>query len=181
MATHCTQPNSTDSHEAYFRVIMFTDLADSTALTEQLGDLESTRLILHHNRLVRSMIKRFDGQEIKFTGDGFHIAFKSTRDAISCAVGLQQQFAEHNSQQPLRPLRLKIGLSAGCPIQADNDLFGSVVNLAARLCQRADCGRILAASQLKELCQGWEKNFVKQPEAALRGFSQPVTSYDIGW
>ncbi|MEH6470247.1 MAG: adenylate/guanylate cyclase domain-containing protein [Halopseudomonas sp.] len=182
MITAAPNKNSDSGNGATsFRVIMFTDLADSTALTEQLGDQESARLIVHHNHLVRSLIARFQGQEIKFTGDGFHISFDSVSDSIACAITLQQSFAEHNRQQPQRPLRLKVGLSAGCPVAVDNDLFGSVVNLAARLCQRAGCGRILASARLKELCSGWTGQFIEQPEIVLKGFAQPVTAYGVVW
>ncbi|WP_207063008.1 adenylate/guanylate cyclase domain-containing protein [Motiliproteus sp. SC1-56] len=173
---HQTAANRTG--QPRFRVILFTDIVDSTALYESLGDEVSARLVLAHNRVVRRLLARHGGEEIKFTGDGFHLAFERVEAALAFAVALQ--LAMQRFRRVAQPLAVRIGISAGKPIAADNDLFGSVVNLAARLCQQAERGRILVSERLRELA-GSSGRFGAQCQTRLKGFDRPVTCYPLVW
>ncbi len=112
--------------------IFFTDIEGSTALAQRLGDEAYHGLLREHNRILREQVARHGGHEVKHTGDGFMVAFSSASRALSCAVGIQKAFAEHNETAD-EPIRVRIGLNAGESIKEAGDYFGTAVTLAARV------------------------------------------------
>ncbi|MGE5062374.1 MAG: nickel-binding protein, partial [Betaproteobacteria bacterium] len=89
--------NSVDfAMDAGFRVIMFTDLKDSTLMTTLYGDTRALHLLHIHNALTRNSLKTHRGREVKHTGDGFMASFVSATDAVECAVDIQKAFALYN-------------------------------------------------------------------------------------
>jgi class 3 adenylate cyclase len=71
-------------------------------------------------------------------------------------------------------VQVRIGTAAGEPIERGDDLFGTTVQLAARLCAHADPGTILVSQAVAELCLGKNMRFTVTEDAELKGFSQPV-------
>lgn len=132
--------------EAAFRVIMFTDLVDSTALTAQVGDQEAMFLLRIHNAFIRNAIRTHCGNEVKHTGDGMMVAFLNADEALACARDIQSAFGAYNAEKPERELHVRIGLSAGEPVAENSDFFGTTVQLAARTCDAAMGDEILLTS-----------------------------------
>ncbi len=93
----------------------------------------------------------------------------------------QKAFAAYNKESPQAPLHLRIGLSAGEPIEEHGDLFGKPVQLAARLCAHAEPDRILAAQVVLDQCQGKEFPFLDLGEVTPKGFDHVVRVYEINW
>jgi class 3 adenylate cyclase len=164
-----------------FRAIMFTDMEGSTTITARLGDEELVELIKNHNAMTRDAVRAHRGAEVKFTGDGFHVSFTSVKDAVKCAVQIQHEFLSYNAKNPDRQVHVKIGVNAGEPIMADHDLFGSTVNLAARICDHAKPDQILVAQVVRDLCLGKGFMFVDQPDTMLKGFDEPVRLSEVSW
>ena len=77
-------------------------------------------------------------------------------------------------------VRVRIGLNAGEPIAQDDDYFGAAVQLAARVCDRAEPGQILVAQVVRDLCRGKDVHFDDQGEATLKGFPEPVRLFVVG-
>ena len=119
---------------AALRVIMFTDLKDSTAMTTRLGETKALHLLRIHNAFTRNALREHAGREVKHLGDGIMASFASVVQALDCAISIQKTLASFNCENAETPLHLRIGLSAGEPVEDDNDLFGATVQLAARLC-----------------------------------------------
>lgn len=164
---------------AAFRAIMFTDLKDSTAMTTRLGDLRARELIREHDAMVRMAMAQHRGREVKHTGDGFMASFALANDALSCAQEIQRAFAAYNAAAPEHELHVRIGMAAGEPVEERNDLFGTAVQLAARICAEAAPGEILAHETIRELCAGGE--FGAMRNADLKGFDQPVAISAVIW
>ncbi len=59
-------------------------------------------------------------------------SFSSASKALECAIAMQRAFAEHNESVE-EPIKVRVGLNAGEPIAEDDDLYGTAVNLAARI------------------------------------------------
>ena len=167
--------------DAGFRVIMFTDLKDSTRMTTLYGDSKALHLLHIHNALTRNSLKTHRGREVKHTGDGFMASFVSVSDAVQCAVDIQNAFAVYNKKNPETPLILRIGLSAGEPIEEHGDLFGKAVQLAARLCAHAEPAQILVAKVVFDQCEGEKLSFLDLGEVTPKGFDQPVRVYELSW
>jgi class 3 adenylate cyclase len=163
-----------------FRTILFTDVQGSTALTDRLGDAKARELLRVHERITREALKEHDGSEIKTMGDGFMASFGSATKALECAIGLQQSFAQHNESAD-EPINVRIGLNAGEPIAEDEDLFGTAVNMAARIAAKADGGEILVSDVVRQLVAGKKFLFSDRGETELRGFEDPVRVYEVRW
>ena len=104
---------------------MFTDLKDSTLMTSKYGDAKALPLLNIHNAITRNALRLWRGNEVKHTGDGIMSSFVAADDAVACAIEIQQNFAEHNTTSPDQDLYVRIGISAGEPIEDHGDLFGS--------------------------------------------------------
>jgi class 3 adenylate cyclase len=170
-----------------FQTILFTDVEGSTALTDRLGDAKARELLREHERITREALKEHGGSEVKTMGDGFMASFTSATGALECAVALQRSFEARNAgAQQATPLRIRIGLNAGEPIAEDDpggrgDLFGTAVNMAARIAAKAKGGEILASNVVRELVAGKGFLFNDRGETELRGFEDPVRVYEVRW
>jgi len=165
--------------------ILFTDVESSTALTDRLGDEKARKLLREHERITREALKAHGGSEVKTLGDGFMTSFSSATKALQCAIAMQRAFAEHN-ESAAQPIRVRIGLNAGEPIAEDDpegrsDLFGTAVNVAARIVAKTDGGEILVSNVVRELVAGKKFLFSDRGETELRGFADPVRVYEVRW
>ncbi|OOZ40349.1 nickel-binding protein [Solemya elarraichensis gill symbiont] len=163
--------------DSAFRVIMFTDLKDSTLMTTLHGDTRALHLLHVHNALTRNELREHDGHEVKHTGDGIMASFSSVPKSVECAVSIQKAFDSHNEENPEDGLFLRIGLSAGEPIEEHGDLFGTSVQLAARLCSHAEPGQVLIAENVRELYGDGPVAFESQGGVTPKGFEQAVQIY----
>jgi len=163
-----------------FCTILFTDVEGSTALTQRLGDAGARDVLRAHECIVREALQSHGGSEIKAMGDGFMASFSSATGALECAIAMQRAFAEH-SESAEEPIRVRIGLNAGEPIAEDEDLFGTAVNLAARIAAQAAGGEIMASDVVRQLVAGKGFLFSDRGEVELRGFEEPVRLYEVRW
>jgi class 3 adenylate cyclase len=170
-----------DARDPGIRTILFTDIVDSTTLTQSLGDAAIMALLDIHNTVVRDALSALGGREVKHTGDGIMASFVSAAGAIRCAIQIQRELARHEKANPERPLKVRVGAAAGEPVEQDNDLFGSTVHLAARLCSHAAPEQILVSNAIAELCLGKGFAFQDVGEVALKGFDQPVRAHAVAW
>jgi class 3 adenylate cyclase len=165
--------------------ILFTDVEGSTSLTQRLGDAKARDVLRTHERIVRDALRTHGGSEVKSLGDGFMASFGSASRALECAIAIQRAFAEWNADvggaQGLAPLRVRIGLNAGEPIAEEEDLFGTAVNMAARIAAQAKGGEILAANVVRELAAGKGFLFSDRGDVVLRGFEDPMRLYEVRW
>ena len=166
--------------ETAFRTILFTDIENSTSLTQQLGDARAMNVLRSHDQIVREALQRNGGSEVKHTGDGMMAAFRSVTGAIETAIEIQRRVGELGATAA-SPLRVRVGIAAGEPVSEGGDLFGAAVQLAARLCQRAKPGTILAAGGVHDLALGKGFAFGKGSRIRLKGFDDPVTAFEIKW
>ena len=152
-------------------------MEDSTALTQRLGDAAAQELVRAHNDIVRTSLELYGGAEIKHTGDGIMATFPSASRAITCALGMQMGVALRNNENPETPIRIRVGLNAGEPVAEENDLFGTAVQLAARICAQAGPGQVLVSDVVRQLAAGKGFAFADQGEAELKGFTEPSSLY----
>ena len=162
-----------------FRAIMFTDLKDSTLMTTLYGDTKALHLLHIHNALTRNSLKAHRGREVKHTGDGIMASFASVTDSVECAVNIQKAFAAYNQKNIETPLNLRIGLSAGEPIEEHGDLFGKAVQLSARLCALAEPDRILVDQVVLDHWQGKDLPLSDLGEVTPKGFDHAVRVYEL--
>jgi class 3 adenylate cyclase len=167
--------------EAAFRAIMFTDVANSTDITHRLGDDVAFELLREHQGIVRQALREHQGREVDHAGDGFLSCFSSVFNAVECAISIQKAFRTFNSAQRAAAIQVRIGLGAGEPVADGDALFGSTINLTARICARSQPEQILAAEVVRHLCIGKLFSFREHGQVALKGFPEPVLLHEIAW
>jgi adenylate cyclase len=161
--------------------VMFTDMVGSTKLTQTRGDAVAQQVVRTHNRIVRDALSKHAGKEIKHTGDGIMASFPTTSNAVEAAIFIQRDTKAQNAADPDLPLVLKIGINAGEPIAEDDDLFGTTVQLAARIVDKAQKGEILVSEIVRGICAGKELQFANRGGFEMKGFADPVTLYEVAW
>jgi class 3 adenylate cyclase len=160
------------------RAVMFTDLEGSTTASSRHGDDRALEAIDRHDRIVREALEMSAGREVKHTGDGILASFNFVSRAVDCALAIQKSFREDGQGGP--GSRVRIGMSAGEPVDRHEDIYGAVVSLAARLCAHAAPGQILVSAAVKELAVGKSLGFVDLGPIPLKGFDEPVLLYQVG-
>lgn len=171
----------TNDRDPGIRTILFTDIVESTAMTRQLGDEGAMELLAVHDKVVRDALADLGGREVKHLGDGIMASFVSAASAVKCAARVQNEIAKHSRANTDRPIRVRVGLAAGEPVERHNDLFGVTVQLAARLCSHAQAEQILVSNVVAELCQGKVLPFEDLGEVSLKGFDSPVHAHAVTW
>jgi class 3 adenylate cyclase len=166
--------------ETAFRAILFTDIVGSTELTQRLGDAGAMQVIRAHDSIVNAAIRLNGGQHVKHTGDGVMASFTSVARAVETAIAIQRDVHQRNETADHR-FDVRAAISAGEPVTEADDLFGTTVQLAARVCGECKGGRILVSSAVRELCMGKGLMFEDEGELELRGFNEPIRAYAVVW
>ena len=170
-----------DARDPGIRTVLFTDVVNSTTLTQSLGDEAALAILGVHDTIVRDALSALGGREVKHTGDGIMASFVSAAGAVRCAIQIQRELAKHEKDNPERGLKVRVGAAAGEPVEQHNDLFGSTVQLAARLCAHAHPEQILVTTAIAELCIGKGLSFEDVGEVILKGFGYPVRAHAATW
>jgi class 3 adenylate cyclase len=122
-----------------------------------------------HNDVIRRITAEHNGTVVKSQGDGFMLAFASSRRAATCALAIDQQIAE-TFQDPGSPVRVRIGLHVGETVREAEDFFGHAVNYAARVASSARGGEIVVSSLVHDLlAQTGEFDFEQPRQVELKG------------
>jgi len=162
--------------------ILFSDIENSTMMTERLGDLRAQQVLHDHNDIIRKHVAEQKGFEVKSMGDGFMVAFSSARRALLCAIGIQRAFEDYSRQHPAEPIRVRIGLHMGEAISEGGDFFGKTVIMAARIGAKANAGEILVSSVFKAVTESaGDLRFDDGYEVELKGLSGTYRVHRVLW
>jgi len=162
--------------------VLFTDLVGSTELLDRLGDDAAERVRQAHFGLLREAVRTRRGHEVKNLGDGLMVVFPSVLDALDCAVVIQRKVRRYNEAGQGPALHVRVGVHVGEPIRKEGDYFGSTVNVAKRLCDRAAADEILASQLVVDLV-GSRGAFAFRSVGALelKGLARPVPAAAVEW
>jgi class 3 adenylate cyclase len=164
-------------------VVLFTDLVGSTELRGRLGEEAADELRRTHDQLLAQAVEASNGSVVKGLGDGVMATFAGAADAVAAAVAIQQAIDRLNrSGKAPVPLSVRVGLSAGDVSFEDDDVHGTPVIEASRLCGAAVGGEILASEIVRWLggAQG-APSFIPVGSLELKGVAAPVPAGRIEW
>ena len=157
----------TGSHQApegdlLMAAILFTDIAASTEQSAQMGHRKWSALTESHDAMVRSILARHRGHEVKTTGDGFLATFDATTRAVRAAteiltaakqIGLDVRAGVHIGEVEVRP----------------DDVVGLAVSIAKRVCDLAAPGQVLVSEGVRGLLVGSGITLSEQGTHVLKG------------
>jgi adenylate cyclase len=160
--------------------ILFSDIEESTALNERVGDRAWVRLIGEHDKQVRKLVKAHSGHVVKSQGDGFMIAFAQAEDAVRCGIDMQDALHRDAQRKRRNGIRVRIGVHAGRSVRRGDDLFGRNVAMAARVAAEACGGEVLVSDTVrKALDDCADLEFDGGREAELKGFAGKHRLYAV--
>jgi class 3 adenylate cyclase len=162
-----------------FRTILFTDLQSSTSILQTVGESAFMVLLTEHDLIIRRALVASHGREVKHTGDGIMASFDDVASALACSMAIQDGFEARAADASAPELRVRIGIDAGEPVDHNDDLFGSTVTLASRICDAADAGHILTSDLVRDL--GGEQGYAFDGgrELVLKGFPDPIHVFEL--
>ena len=170
-----------DARDPAIRTVLFTDMVGSTTMTQRHGDDAAMEFLRVHDTIVRDALATCNGREVKHTGDGIMASFVSAAGAVRCAAQIQRDLAAREKEGTEHPIKVRVGCAAGEPVESNNDIFGSTVQLASRLCTHAEPDQILVSNVVAELCIGKGLMFQALGEKSLKGFDRPVHVHAVEW
>jgi adenylate cyclase len=156
-------------------VILFVDIVDSTALTEQMGDATFREKARELDKRLRSAIRGCAGAPVegKLVGDGVLAVFTSARQAIDCAVRC-------NGAGESVGLQLHLGIHAGDVIREGNNVYGGAVNIAARIAGESTAGEVLVSDTVRGLARtSAGVAFEDRGEQELKGIAEPQRLFAV--
>jgi serine/threonine protein kinase/class 3 adenylate cyclase len=131
--------------------VLFTDVAGSTSFFQRNGDTAGLAMIHRHDELARNAVQKHAGKVIKTIGDSAMAEFPDPSSAVRAAVEIERRFLGLNSTLPQSErVEVRIGIHSGVGFRKGNDLFGDVVNVAARIVKRTAPAQILISRAVYE-------------------------------
>jgi class 3 adenylate cyclase len=150
------------SGERVLATVLFTDIVGSTEHAARIGDRAWRDLLDRHHAIVRELLDRFRGREIKTLGDGFVATFDRPAAAVRCAQDVVEQVDALG-------LSVRCGLHTGECELLDDDVGGIAVHISARVNALAREGEVLVSSTVKDLVVGSDLDFDDRGTHELRG------------
>ncbi|MDX1737274.1 MAG: adenylate/guanylate cyclase domain-containing protein, partial [Alphaproteobacteria bacterium] len=165
--------------ERKFVAVLFTDIVNSTHNQQTRGEEWMMQVIRAHNEIIREAIHRYSGQEIKHTGDGIMASFPAVVNSVEAGLAMQQGVKKFSSALPDMAFQIRIGISAGEPIHENGDLFGTPVNMAARVMDKAGAEQVAVSGIVMEMCRGKPFGFQSVGQFELKGFEEAQTVFEV--
>ena len=171
---------SSPAEQRKLAAIMFTDMVGYSALSQR-DDKLALELLEEHRELLRKILPRFNGTEIKTIGDAFLIEFNSALEAAQSAIEIQRALAHRNHDVGVeRRIELKIGIHIGDVVHRGGDVYGDGVNIASRIEPLAGPGGICVSMDVeRQIRNAVETRFEKLAPTELKNISVPMDLFRI--
>ncbi len=159
---------------------MFTDMVGYTALGQR-NEALSLALVDEQRQLIRPILRRHNGREVKTIGDAFLVEFPSALDAVRCAYDIQRASREFNISSPVESkIHLRVGVHLGDVVKSGGDISGDAVNLASRIEPLAEDGGVCITRQVYDQIENkFELSLVSLGERTLKNVSRPIEVYKV--
>lgn len=159
--------------------LLFTDLQGSTALYQQVGDLNALQIVQEHFGVLREVAAAHDGCIVKTIGDAVMAAFPTPRRAVEAALAMLRTTGAAGGRRTGLVLKAGVHFGAAVAVTLNEqlDYFGQTVNVAARVQALAEAGEIVlsdgvfGAAGVAEALAGHES---ASESARVRGFARPL-------
>ena len=160
-------------------MVLFTDIVGSTAMTSASGDHIAHGVLRTHDDVVRNALRSHSGIEVKHTGDGIMASFRSVTEAARAALKIVEAVQSLRSGGDGPRLGVSVGINAGEPVAESGDLYGSVVQIAARVCDRAGEDEVLVTEVVRELLRGKGHTFEDLGPSPLKGIDDEIRLWKL--
>jgi class 3 adenylate cyclase len=160
------------SGERIVTTLLFTDIVDSTAIAERVGDTAWRELLARHNERVRWELDRYRGREVNTTGDGFLATFDGAERAVLCARSICA------AAQGIG-LMVRAGIHTGEVEVIPGNLRGLAVHIAARILALAGPTEVVVSWTTRDLLTGSAFTFEDRGLHELKGIAGPRAVFAV--
>jgi class 3 adenylate cyclase len=150
--------------ERVLATVLFTDIVDSTAILQRMGDQAWQELLRLHNARLRNDLNSFRGREVKTTGDGFLAVFDGATKAVRCAAAMTRSASDLG-------LAIRVGIHTGEVEFVGDDVRGVAVHAAARVMSLAGPDEVFVTSTTSDLLDGSDVVLEEAGTYELKGLS----------
>jgi len=160
--------------------IMFTDMVGYTALAQRNESL-SLALVDEQRRIIRPILAKHNGREVKTIGDAFLVEFPNAVDAVRCAYDIQRSAREINlSLDSDKRIHLRVGVHVGEVVESQGDISGDAVNVASRIESMAENGGICLTRQVYDHVKNKiDLHMASLGPKSLKNVAEPTEVYKI--
>lgn len=165
-------------------VVLITDMKSFSAMTEEIGSVASAKIVQRHRDLLLPIITAHHGSGMATGGDGLVAAFRTPADAVSAAGAMQRALDGYTgSDRSPHELSVRVGVAsgevvldaAGCPF------LGAALNLAARVMDLADGGRVMMTGQVAGASDAAPGSLHDHGDFKLKNIAEPVRVTELLW
>jgi len=161
--------------------VLFADIAGSTRLYEQLGDAQALATIGRCLALVQDASRGHGGRAIKTIGDEVMVVFPTADEAAAAAAEIQHQMSALARTDNLR-VAFRVGFHFGPAIEADGDVFGDSVNVAARMVALAKSGQIILSAPTAEALSPSLRGSLREVDVmTVKGKEKDIAIVELLW
>jgi class 3 adenylate cyclase len=129
--------------------VLFTDIVGSSEFFKKNGDIEGRKMLRIHQDLASPAVNEFGGKVVKMLGDSVMAYFLNPEDALKSAIKIQQKFQAYNAETKGKgEIHIRLCVHYGDGILDEGDIFGDVVNMAAKFLPLASGDEILISREL---------------------------------
>ena len=161
--------------------ILFTDIEDSTQYWHKHGDLAGRLMVDRHNRILFPLVKRYRGRIVKTIGDSIMAMFKRPQDALNAAIAMQQVLRQERENDFDFPIKIRIGIHTGKAIVEHNDVYGDIVNVAARVESQSKGNGIALSSKTLDAIKKDQYVFDKGEGFVPKGKTRKMALFFCRW
>jgi len=178
------QPVAGDPEKSVEKIaVLFTDIVGSSKYFKSYGDTAGRKMLQQHQELASPAVIEHGGLVVKLLGDSIMAYFSLPQEALKSAIKIQQKFRGYNKgKNPRDQIRIRIGVHYGDGIVEDNDIFGDVVNMAAKILPLAGGDQIFISNELYQKAQGLSSLHVEPVDvSSKKNILKGLTIYKLIW
>ena len=163
--------------------VLFTDVVGSTNFFKVHGDLRGREMLRTHHYIALSIIEEYGGSLIKEVGDSVMAYFPDPQEALKAAISMQRGFTLHNKEgNVLDEIHVRIGLHYGKVIIEEKDIYGDVVNVAAKLTNIAKGDQIFISHEIYDITKEIPSvNYELINAWTIKNVPADLTVYRVVW
>ena len=163
--------------------VLFTDIVGSSAYFKSQGDIAGRKILQRHQDMASPVIAEHCGVVVKLLGDSVMAYYLDAREALKSAIKLQQQFKRHNQQTNQKEqIRIRICIHFGKGIIEESDIFGDVVNMAAKILSMTPGDQVFISKEVYDRVRGLPgTHFESVNTSDKKAIHEDLAIYRVGW
>lgn len=165
-------------------VVLITDMKSFSAMTEELGSVGAAKIVQRHRDLLLPIVAGHGGKGAPTGGDGLVACFRSPADAVAAAIDMQRALDGYTgSDRSPHELSVRVGVASGEVVvdAAGVPFLGAALNLAARVMDLADGGRIMITSYVSSAATLDPGQVYKHGEFKLKNIAEVIPVAEVLW